>query len=849
MKQFLVWFLALFSTCIFSQKNTVFEKDLLKNVLPEIEQYYNVRFSYTDNLVHAKEVSIILDELVELKSLLLTLSSQTSLKFEFINNTNIVISSFNETDLIAICGQLLSNNEIVPNALIEINNVLYYSDANGSFKIKNIPYNSTIEISSFGVKNTLLEASNCTYPNCITINLIEKEELLDQIVIDKYLASGVSKNVKQTTILTKKLDVLPGLIEPDILESIHLIPGVSNLNETVNSIHVRGGNSDQNLVLWNNIKTYNNSHLFGEISAFNPYVINKVNFINKGTSAKYGERISSVIDITSNYKPAKKITGGAGFNLIHGDVFVDMPLIPNKLSVLVSGRRSYADLYETLAFKNHASKIFQNTKIFDNTIEFSNSKNIFWFYDYTVNAAYKVSNKDLFKFNHIYSKDFLNFSAFSANENNLYTDVLNTENQGYNFEWNKEWSKKMSHQIDMYYSKYSLDYSFSNESNSGSFSDTKINEIQDFGINMNFKYDATEFAQLNFGYQFSNKNFKYSFDNFVNLNNTLLDASNDKTNSNCTYIEYQVNKPKEFLYSIGLRVNKYSSSNKIYIEPRAVLQKFVIPEFSINTSIEYKSQYVNKIQESVISNLTLENHIWALSNKTDLPILNSYQYTIGANYSENKWTVDLEAYFKKTKNINTLDFNFNNNEIFNYSTGSSSIQGLDIFIKKQLKKYNTWLSYSFNSAKYRFEELNNGNPFPSNVNIDHTIKWSHFYKWKKIDLSIGWLLHNGKPYTKINSTSDDNGEIIYSYEKLNNQNLKTYHRLDFSAVYNFRPHNNQKIKYRLGVSVINLYDRKNIINKDIRFSNNNNNNNIDNLTINDIRGTKISPNIVLRVFW
>jgi hypothetical protein len=204
MKQFLVWFLALFSTCIFSQKNTVFEKDLLKNVLPEIEQYYNVRFSYTDNLVHAKEVSIILDELVELKSLLLTLSSQTSLKFEFINNTNIVISSFNETDLIAICGQLLSNNEIVPNALIEINNVLYYSDANGSFKIKNIPYNSTIEISSFGVKNTLLEASNCTYPNCITINLIEKEELLDQIVIDKYLASGVSKNVKQTTILTKK---------------------------------------------------------------------------------------------------------------------------------------------------------------------------------------------------------------------------------------------------------------------------------------------------------------------------------------------------------------------------------------------------------------------------------------------------------------------------------------------------------------------------------------------------------------------------------------------------------------------------------------------------------------------
>jgi hypothetical protein len=162
-----------------------------------------------------------------------------------------------------------------------------------------------------------------------------------------------------------------------------------------------------------------------------------------------------------------------------------------------------------------------------------------------------------------------------------------------------------------------------------------------------------------------------------------------------------------------------------------------------------------------------------------------------------------------------------------------------------LKKYNTWLAYSFNSAKYCFNELNNGNPFPSNVNINHTIKWSHFYKWKKIDFSIGWLWHNGKPYTKIKTTTIDNGEFVNSYEELNNENLKTYHRLDFSAVYNFRPHTNKKIKYRLGFSVLNLYDRCNIINKDLRFSETNSNE----LKINDHRGTGISPNMVLRVFW
>ena len=121
MKQFLLWFFALlFSISIFAQKQTVFEQDSLRTVLPEIEQYYKVSFSYTDSLIDTKKVSVILDKLIDLESLLLTLSSQTNLKFERIHKTNIVISSFKENDLIAVCGQLLSKNKIVANAIIQI---------------------------------------------------------------------------------------------------------------------------------------------------------------------------------------------------------------------------------------------------------------------------------------------------------------------------------------------------------------------------------------------------------------------------------------------------------------------------------------------------------------------------------------------------------------------------------------------------------------------------------------------------------------------------------------------------------------------------------------------------------
>ncbi|MGB0896170.1 MAG: TonB-dependent receptor plug domain-containing protein [Flavobacteriaceae bacterium] len=846
MKQFLLWCIALFvSTTVLAQKHTAFEQEELRLVLPKIASFYNTNFSYTDQLIAQKKVSILLDDIIPLESLLLTLSAQTDLKFEQINAEHIVITSFTNDDVITVCGQLQCNNKTIQNAVIQINNTTYFSDQNGQFKINNIPYNATINISSFGVKNTTLKASEHTFPNCITISLTEKIEALDQVIIDEYLTSGISKNIKQTTIDTKKSKILPGLIEPDILESIHQIPGVTNLNETVNNIYVRGGNTDQNLILWNNITTYGNTHMFGAISAFNPYIIDKVNFISKGTNPKYGERVSSVIDITSNYKPTNKLKGGAGFNMLHADAFIDLPIIDDKLSVLISGRRSYADALETFTYKNYTSRIFQNTKIYDNNLDFSKTKQIFWFYDYTVNAAWKLSPKNLIKINHLYTEDYLNFSAINSNNTNLYTDALKTKNRGSNIVWEKEWTTKFSHQIDTYLSEYNFKYSYSNQSNTDIIIDSKDNNITDFGINTTLTYDFDEYKQANLGYQYSNKKFNYRL--LTNNQNqpTSLTENDAMVNANSLFMEYQINKPKDFLYTLGLRANHYSNTNKLFLEPRVILQKFVIPEFSISASLEYKSQYINQIQESVINNLSLDNNVWALSNSEDLPILTSYQYTVGLNYSKNKWVVDFEAYFKKTNNINTLNFDFDNQNSQTSYIGESSIQGVDFFLKKQLKNYNSWLSYSFNSAKYRFPDLNEGKAFPSNFNINHTVKWSHFYKWKQLEFTLGWLWHNGKPYTEICSTTNPDNSVSYSYTGLNNKTLKPYHRLDFSAIYDFRPHKNKTIKYRIGCSILNLYNRKNIINKDVRFSNTNSNI----LNINDIRGSEISPNIMLRVFW
>jgi len=165
---------------------------------------------------------------------------------------------------------------------------------------------------------------------------LSNPQFLNEIVLKNYITNGVQKQKDGSfNILPKQLNILPGITEPDLFQTIQLLPGVISLEETSTDIHVRGGSPDQNLILWDGIKIYHSGHLFGTFSAFNPYITNEINFINKGTDAKYGDRVSSVIDIKTNNEVAEKTSGGFGFNMIEADAFLEAPVIKNKLSILV----------------------------------------------------------------------------------------------------------------------------------------------------------------------------------------------------------------------------------------------------------------------------------------------------------------------------------------------------------------------------------------------------------------------------------------------------------------------------------------------------------------------------------
>ena len=242
-----------------------------------------------------------------------------------------------------------------------------------------------------------MTSANFENTNCITIFLASEVTELQEIKTNYFLTSGISKNNNGSfEIKPKKFGILPGLIEPDVLQTMQQIPGINSTDESVASINVRGGTHDQNLFLWNGIRMYQTGHFFGLISAFNPNLAHTISIYKNGSSAFYGESVSSVVSISSNPNTIEKNNFSAGINMINADIYSKFN-ITKKGFLEIAGRKSITDFVESPTYKEYFNKAFQNTSItdFENNqkIDYSSDKK-FSFYDITIKYSQKIGLKD-----------------------------------------------------------------------------------------------------------------------------------------------------------------------------------------------------------------------------------------------------------------------------------------------------------------------------------------------------------------------------------------------------------------------------------------------------------------------
>ncbi len=675
--------------------------------------------------------------------------------------------------------------------------------------------------------------------------IIEREtssftpQRLEEVIISNYLTTGIIKfNDGSITIKPESFGILPGLIEPDVLQTIQALPGVISTDETVSNINVRGGTHDQNLLLWDGIKMYQSGHFFGLISAFNPYTTKRINVYKNGTSAKYGDGISSVIDMQLPNEIDNEFKAGLGFNLINADGFAKIPL-SKKTELQISSRRSVTDLILTPTYDQYFKRIFQDSDLTKENRNFNSQNEQFYFYDINVKFIYDITESDRLRIHFLNVNNKLNYDEQSTvnDRNEAFNSKLSQQNLATGITYTKDWNEALSTTSQIYVSNYDLDATNYDITNNQRL--IQENEVYDGAVKIDINYTPNHQLKINGGYHFT----EVGISNLEDVNNPAFRSYiKEVIRSHAVYAETGLlsNNAKTNL-KIGGRLNYLAKFDMLFAEPRVSFSQRFLNDFRIEILGEFKSQTTTQIIDLQNDFLGIEKRRWILSNNKDIPVLKSKQVSAGIHYNKNKLLVSVEAYIKKVKGITTRSQGFQNQYQFVNAIGSYEIKGIDLLLNKQFSDIvSAWVSYSYNTNNYTFDTLNNGKKFPNNADIRHAVDFAGTFTHNDFKFAMGLNWHSGKPTTLPNPNNNPSDNEI-TYSNPNSSNLKDYVRADCSATYHFNIYNDTKAT--LGASVWNILNKKNIINAYHSLNDNNDIVKVENQSLG------ITPNVSLRIHF
>lgn len=788
----------------------------IKKIIFEIEQQHQVSFNYTEDNISGLEI-MPPKKTFSLQQKLDYLSKNTNLSFENIGNQFINIYK-KEKEFPTICGYVFSSSDKKPieNANISLlNKTQTATDVKGYFEIKKGDKN-IIFISHVGYITKRIAANSQDAENCLQIVLEPEVTELHEIKANAILASGISKNKDGSLeIKPKKFGILPGLIEPDALQTMQQIPGVNSIDESVSSINVRGGTHDQNLFLWNGIRMYQTGHFFGLISVFNPNLAHTISIYKNGSSAFYGESVSSVVAISSTPETAEKNSFSAGINMINADFYAKYN-VSKKSYIEISARKSITDFVETPTYKEYFNKVFQNTTITD----FSDKQNVnyksdkkFGFYDATLKFAQKIGNKDQLILDLITIKDNLEVfqSATVYDMNKSENNVLRQQNYGGNLSWKRNWNSFNTTKINVYNSAYEL---LANQKNSlGNQIVIQENTVNNNGINLENNHIINSKFSFNDGYQFN----EIGITNLEEVTNPdFYRKVKDVLRTQALIAEGKYNDTISRIYlKAGMRINYIEKFKKYIAEPRIQFSCGINKNLNLELLGELKSQNVQQIIELQKDYFGIEKRRWIVSNNSTIPIQKSRQLSLNLFYKKGDWLLDVENFYKKVTGITTSSQGFQNQLEFVRTTGDYEIWGSEMLIQKKMNHFLTWLSYTYNHNNYHFSNYEYPS-FPNNFELMHTVSWAAIYEKNNFKIALGTKWSTGRPKTPPDNSQIDNSNPVLVYKKPNSANVHIFSQVNLSSTYKWETANG--IQYKLGVSILNILNRKNEISEYYRIS-------------------------------
>jgi hypothetical protein len=827
----LFWFL--FFTVLTINAQDSKEQQSLAQIIQNLQQSYNVQFNYAQDLVDNIFIAPP-PQNISLQEALQYLENNTQLVFSITNNQFVLVTA---KQSIIICGYL-KNKEGQPlgNATIQSESVLTVSDNNGFFELELPLKAKTITVRYLGYKTLQKPIKELLSRTCETVELIPNFESLSEVIISNFITHGIKKlNNGTYQINFNEFDILPGVIDTDVLQSVQAFPGIQSINETVSNISIRGGAHDQNLLLWDNIKMYQSGHFFGLISMYNPQITQSVSLVKNGTDVALTDGVSGTIDMKTEKELNTKFKGSLGANLTDVNGFADVP-IGKKSSFQFAARKSISDFVKTPTYNEFFDRISQNTEVETNMGDIINSDKEFDFYDASLRWIYKISEKDELRLNFITVSNRLLF-----NENAMVNGVEDSRESSLTqnsiagaIRYDREWNTKLKTALEIYETDYKLKAVNVNILDSQRY--LQENVVSETSLKLISNYKLNPKMQLLSGYHFVETEVT-NLDDVDNPLYKLLVSEVVRTHGVFSQFGY-TSTNRNTNINAGVRFNYIDKFKKTIWEPRLSFSQRFLEDFTFEILGEFKHQNTSQVINVQNDFFGIEKRRWQLSNDDNIPVITSKQVSTGVSFSKKGWLLSLEGYYKNVDGITSRSQGFQNQYELSRTSGSYEVKGLDVLLRKGFDKVSAWLSYSFMDNNYEFKSLQE-TVFPSNYNIRHAITFGTTYSSNRFKVSAGLNWHSGKPTTNpmvLNPISD--GEI--NYEASNNSNLQDYLRVDVSAIYNLKI--SEKVNSHLGLSVWNVLNKENQINKFYSLENNS-------VTQSIQHSLGITPNAVFRVYF
>jgi len=601
-----------------------------------------------------------------------------------------------------------------------------------------------------------------------------------------------------------------------VFQTIQQIPGINVSDGTISNMSIRGGSHDQNLFLWNGIQLYQTGHFFGLISVLNPNLAHKITLSKNGTSAFYGNGVSSTILISTQTDSIEKSTGAFGINMINVDFYTKLKT-SKKSNLEISGRRSFTDFISSPTYKSYYNRIFQNTIVTNNidTQNTSYNSNVnFYFYDFTLQYHQKIKKETDFFIDVLNFSNVLDINQSKTENTNISSkqSTLNQNTYGANALLKTKWNSKNSSEFSIYTSYYNINSENQSIQNSQVFN--QKNTVLDIGAKLENKHTFSNvFSFLN-GYQYN----EIGIRNIDKINSPVFSRNNKYILRNHALIgelRYH-SKNDKLLSTIGIRQNYIEKFQAFIFEPRVQLNYKFAPFFTIELLAEKKHQVTSQIVDLQKDFLSIEKRRWILSNNNDIPIIKSHQVSLGISFSKSNWLLTMDNFYKKVDGITTMTEAFQNQLEFVKTNGSYTVYGTEFLAQKNYRNITLWMSYMYTENNYTFKTLIPPT-FPNNFEIKHNIKSAIITDFKNLNLSLGAQWFTGKPttlpisFTPINSNSS---EIAYS--EPNSSNLEDFIQLNLSGSYDFNLA--EKSKLKIGFSIQNLLNSKTNLNQFYRIN-------------------------------